>query len=128
MQVQARDGSYHNIRTLLDQASETTLISERIAHILSLPRKHCQGSKTGIGEKEINCKGIIKINCMSNQEEFSFETNAYIVKTLIMNLPSYSFPKPEWPALENLPIADPYLNLRRPVDLLLGVMFSATYY
>ncbi|XP_045456869.1 uncharacterized protein LOC123666892 [Melitaea cinxia] len=121
VQVQARDGTYYNIRALLDQGSETTLISERIAHILGLPRKHCKGTITGIGEKESNCKGIIKIKCRSNQEDFSFETDAYIMRTLIKNLPSYSFPKPEWPALENLPLADPYFNMRRPVDLLLGV-------
>ncbi|KOB70094.1 Uncharacterized protein OBRU01_15913 [Operophtera brumata] len=65
IRVEKEDGSYVNMRALLDQGSQTSLITENAAQLLGLPRKRCQGVITGIGAKQSNCKGAINIKCVS---------------------------------------------------------------
>ncbi|KOB71915.1 Uncharacterized protein OBRU01_11491 [Operophtera brumata] len=42
------------------------------------------------------------------------------MKSLIKNLPSYSFSKPDWSYLDHITLADPEFNISRPVDILFG--------
>lgn len=120
VQVQAANGHYFHLRALLDQGSQTSIITEKAAQLLSLPRRQCKGVITGIGAKENNCKGIINITIKSNNNEYSLNTDALIMKTLINNLPSQTLSRPSWTFLENIQLADPEFYKSRPVDLLLG--------
>lgn len=118
--VQGIDGNYHQMRALIDQGSQLSLISEKAAQILSIPRQKCKGVVSGVGIKESNCKGQININCTSTDSSYSFSTDVLIMKQLIRNLPNYTFKKPSWEYLEHINLADPDFNISRPVDILLG--------
>lgn len=120
IKVRANNGVYHNLRALIDQGSQTSLISEKAAQLLALPREKCKGAISGIGTKVSQCKGIINITCASVYTNYEFTTNALIMNTLIKNLPSYTFAKPTWSHLEDIPLADPEFYISRPVDILLG--------
>ncbi|KAH9638504.1 hypothetical protein HF086_007474 [Spodoptera exigua] len=120
IKIKAADGSYHVMRALLDQGSQTSLITENAAQILKLPRQKCKGVISGVGAKENNCKGMINIQCMSTEGDFNFETDVFIMKTLIKNLPTCSIPKPSWAYLKHIKLADPEFYKSRPVDILLG--------
>ncbi|CAG5022255.1 unnamed protein product [Parnassius apollo] len=113
VQVQANNGSYYKLRALLDQGSQTSIITEKAAQLLSLPRSQCS-------IKENNCKGVIKLTIKSNNSDFTLNTEALIMKTLINTLPNYTLDKPSWSFLENIQLADPEFYKSRRVDILLG--------
>ncbi|XP_072941856.1 uncharacterized protein [Epargyreus clarus] len=120
IKVQAADGEYHVMRALLDQGSQTSLISERAAQLLKIPRQRCKGVISGVGAKDSNCKGMISIQCFSLTCDYSFETDALIMKNLIKNLPTSTFSKPKWSYLDQIKLADPEFYISRPVEILLG--------
>lgn len=120
LKVQGVDGTYQNMRALIDQGSQTSLISEKAAQKLGLPRQRCKGVIFGVGAKENNCKGILNISCLSNQGDYTFTTEVLIMNNLVNNLPNNSFTKPTWDFLQNIQLADPNFNVSSPVDLLLG--------
>lgn len=120
VRVQSSDGTFIKLRALIDQGSQTSLITEKAAQMLQLPRQRCKGVIFGVGAKENNCKGVINITCSSVYSDYHFTTDIFIMKNLINNLPNRSFNKPDWSYLENVQLADPDFNVSRPVDLLLG--------
>lgn len=120
IKVQAVDGSFQRMRVLLDQGSQTSIITERAAQLLKLPRQKCNGYISGIGNKENSCKGMISIQCMSLINDFTFETDVFIMKKLVSNLPSHTFTKPNWPIFNQITLADPEFYRSRPIDILLG--------
>ncbi|XP_026740536.1 uncharacterized protein LOC113502962 isoform X1 [Trichoplusia ni] len=120
IKVQTEDGSFQILRALLDQGSQTSLISENAAQLLGIPRKKCPGVIWGVGEKETNCKGVMSIKCASINNNFEFEVDVYIMNKLVKNLPNRTFQRPTWSYLDNITLADPDFNISRSVDLLLG--------
>lgn len=124
--VQAADGSYHKLRALIDQGSQTSIISENAAQQLGLQRKRCKGVIFGVGAKESNCKGVMSINISSIYNDYSLNTDVFIMKQLINNLPNKSFAKPSWPFIAHIQLADPEFYVSRQVDLLLGADIYST--
>jgi hypothetical protein len=120
IKVKALDQSQVTLRALIDAGSQTSLVSERAAQILRLPRERCNGVIFGVGAKENNCKGVINITCSALNNQYTFNTDVYVMRNLINNLPNKSFKKPSWDFLENIDLADPEFYISRPVDILLG--------
>lgn len=120
LKVKSNDGSYLTLRALLDQGSQVNLITENAAQLLRLPRQKLNAVVSGIGTVSGDCKGSLRLKCKSIYSEYSFETQALIMKKLTNKLPNSTFEKTNWPHLENLKLADPDFNVSRPVDLLLG--------
>ncbi|KAF9424316.1 hypothetical protein HW555_000455, partial [Spodoptera exigua] len=120
IRVQKYDGSFLIMRALIDQGSQTSLITENAAQQLGLPRQRCKGVITGIGARNNACKGIININCSSRNDSYFFNTDVFIMKSLTKNLPTYTFAKPTWSYLENIELADPDFYVSRPIDILFG--------
>ncbi|CAH0730259.1 unnamed protein product, partial [Brenthis ino] len=54
IKVQKYDGTFVNMRALIDQGSQTSLITENAAQVLGQPRSRCQGVISGVGAKESN--------------------------------------------------------------------------
>ncbi|KAH9634604.1 hypothetical protein HF086_009256 [Spodoptera exigua] len=118
--VQGVDGTYHKMRALIDQGSQISLITENAAQRLGIPRVKCSGTITGIGTKTTSCKGRININCFSLSEDYTFNTDVFIMRNLTRNLPRFTFTSPTWEHLQDLDLADPEYNICRPIDILLG--------
>ncbi|KAH9634826.1 hypothetical protein HF086_012240, partial [Spodoptera exigua] len=120
IKIDASDGTQHNMRALIDQGSQISLITEHAAQLLGMKRQRCKGVIFGVGQKGNNCKGMITITCTSLYNNFKFETSALIMNNLIKNLPNKTFAKPDWSHIHNIHLADPEFYVSRPVDLLLG--------
>ncbi|CAF4958507.1 unnamed protein product [Pieris macdunnoughi] len=120
IKIQAADGSYKNMRALLDQGSQISIISENAAQLLKIPRQKCNGYISGIGNTENNCKGKISIKCLSIVNDYTFNTDVFIMKKLVRNLPSYTLPKPNWPELNHIKLADSEFYKSSPIDILFG--------
>ncbi|PZC75227.1 hypothetical protein B5X24_HaOG206534 [Helicoverpa armigera] len=121
LHIRASDGTYVTLRALLDQGSQVNLITENAAQILRLPRKRINVSVTGVGTVSGDCRGQLHLTCKSIHSNYTFETQALIMKKLTNNLPTTTFKKTVWPHLENLKLADPEYNVSRQIDLILGV-------
>lgn len=124
LKVKAADGTFIIIRGLLDQGSQISLISERAAQMLGLPRQRYHGSVSGIGHGSRQSKGIVSLNCQSIHDNFEFTTQALVITHVINNLPNMSFSKRSWPHLQHIKLADPHYNVSQPIDLL----FDASVY
>ena len=120
LKVRAVNGSFCILRALLDQGSQTSIITEHAAKALKIPRQRCKGIISGVGDKESNSKGMVTLQCSSLINDFSFETDALIMKQLIKNLPSCTLQKSNWSYLDHITLADPEFYKSRPVDILLG--------
>lgn len=120
VKVKAADGTYYNMRALLDQGSQISLITEAAAQTLGLKRQRCKGVIFGVGQNENSCKGKVTIECSSINNDFNFKLEALIMNNLIKSLPNKTFSKPAWSYLNNINLADPEFYKSRPVDLLFG--------
>lgn len=120
LKVKTIDGDYINLRGLLDQGSQISLITENAAQRLRLPRRKMSAVVSGVGSLGGNCKGAINLECTSIHSDYNFDLETLIMKKLISNLPTASFSIKNWDCLENLKLADPHFNISGPIDLLLG--------
>ncbi|KAH9636832.1 hypothetical protein HF086_017075 [Spodoptera exigua] len=119
LNVKASDGSYTQLRALLDQGSQIALISENAVQILGLKRQYYRASVSGIGSTQKQSKGLVSIECVSIYGDYHFTTQALVVSRVINNLPNASFSKQTWPHLSHTRLADPEYNISKPIDLLL---------
>lgn len=118
--VKNLDGNYITLRALLDQGSQVTLITENAAQRLRLHRRKLNAVVSGVGTALGNCKGQLNLECKSIHTEFTFETEALIMRKLVNNLPNSTFKTTTWDYLQNLKLADPDFNVPGPIDILLG--------
>ncbi|XP_049877550.1 uncharacterized protein LOC126374847 [Pectinophora gossypiella] len=86
--VTGASGESYTLRALIDQGSQVSLITGHAAQLLRLPRRKCKGIITGVGAKDNTCTGMLTISCNSLTEEFIFNADVYIMKSLTRNLPS----------------------------------------
>uniref|UniRef100_A0A2H1VXK6 SFRICE_020879 n=1 Tax=Spodoptera frugiperda TaxID=7108 RepID=A0A2H1VXK6_SPOFR len=118
--VETDDGTQIQLRALIDQGSQISLITEHAAQLLGSKREKCKGVIFGVGQRENHCKGMTTITCSSVYNDFKFQTSVFIMNNLIKNLPNNTFTKPSWSHLQNINLADPEFNNSRKVDLLFG--------
>ncbi|KAH9644482.1 hypothetical protein HF086_006015 [Spodoptera exigua] len=120
VKVMTVDGTYINLRALVDQGSQVNLITENAAQLLRLPRNKLTAKISGVGSVSGDCKGQLSITCKSIHSEYTFNTEALIMKKLINKLPNNTFERPEWSYLKDIKLADPEFNISRSVDILFG--------
>jgi hypothetical protein len=82
LKVQSIDGTYVTLRCLLDQGSQVNLLSENAAQLLKLPRHKLNATISGVGASSKDCKGRVKLSCMSMYSDFTFETQALIMNKI----------------------------------------------
>ncbi|CAK1599235.1 unnamed protein product [Parnassius mnemosyne] len=85
LQVMTANGSQIKLRALLDQDSQVNLITERAPQLLRLTRKRMNAAVTGVGSVSGDCKGCLNLSCKSVYSNYTFETEALIVKKLTNN-------------------------------------------
>lgn len=119
IRVRAIDGTYLTMRALLDQGSQTTLITENAAQLLGLPRQSLNASITGVGISAKRSKGKIQLHCLSIHDDYSFTTDALVMPKLVNSLPQITFESKKYPHLQHIKLADPEYNISKRVDILL---------
>lgn len=125
LKVRARDGTFMNMRCLLDQGSQINLITESAAQRLELERCNQNSSVFGVGTSAAQSNGAVQLICESRYNNYAFITDALVMPKLIGQLPNYTFEKQNWPHINNINLADPEYNISRPVDILLDAKVYA---
>ena len=111
-------------RVLLDPASTASFITEKLANQLQLPKQRQSICINGIGETQCTHtqNKTVRVDIKSTHDSSSLETlDAIVLRSLTKNLPLQSMPTGDWTHLESLWLADPYFNVSKPIDILLGV-------
>ena len=125
VQVHEPYGSSHTCRTLLDSASSTSFISERLTQSLGLPRRRLHAKIMGIAgiTHDLTSQYYTNLTISPvNNVQSEIQTQAVIMPQVTCNLPVQSVPfNPDWVHLSDITLADPDFGQPDQIDLLLGV-------
>lgn len=115
-------GHYQKIRALIDTGSQTSLIAQKCANRLGLPRHKFYSEIQGIGEMGINSQlGAVSLSLRPiSKNNSDLLVNAIILPRICSDLPSTPVPLDGWNHIKNLNLADPEFDKPGSIDLLLG--------
>ena len=122
--VNAPDGTSVEARALLDNASSTSFISERLAQSLCLPRANQSAKISGIAGLSHSSPTQSLANFSISPVRFPKMINitAVVVPKVTCDLPFHPIPfKAEWNHLSGIQLADPGFGRPGRIDVLLGV-------
>ena len=123
-------GQTTQARALLDSASSTSFVSERLAQLLRLPRRNHLARIAGIGGMSHRTFSQSVVNfrvAHTTSRGKSFEVQAIVLPKVTSELPHQpvAFDK-RWTHLSGIQLADPDFGSPGHVDILLGVdVFSS---
>jgi len=121
IRVSDRFGNLQEARALIDQGSEATIVTERLAQRLRLPRSHTSVAVFGVGGKQTGvAKGRVNLDVWSRAGETSTSTSTLILPRLTGYANSADLPSDDWSHIEGLELADPDFASNDPIDVLLG--------
>ncbi|XP_018375251.1 PREDICTED: uncharacterized protein LOC108769020 [Trachymyrmex cornetzi] len=120
--VESRSGQSSKAKVLIDQGSEVSLITERLAQRLQLSRTKSQIFLIGIGGKKSNkTKGLTSFQLKPHfTSTLEFPVTAHILPKLTAAVPSFSVKGFSWPHLNGLQLADPEYFVPSTIDIILG--------
>ncbi|KAF8797168.1 hypothetical protein HNY73_001462 [Argiope bruennichi] len=121
IKVKDHSGKFVKCRALIDNASQLSLISKKLAHQLNLPLKNTNHKLTGING--INAETSLHSCQVEFTPHFSsktFNLNALVVNKVTSLLPNFDIQIQHWPHLDNLILADPNFYISQQIDILLG--------
>ncbi|XP_012543645.1 uncharacterized protein LOC105841073 [Monomorium pharaonis] len=122
VEITARNGRTSQTRVLIDQRSEVSLITERLAQRLRLTRTRSQIPLVGIGAQQTTrTNGLATFIVAPHfDSRFRCTVNAHILPKLTTSLPSAKIEPHQWQHLNGLNLADPNYQSPGPIDLILG--------
>lgn len=120
--ISDRFGNPQEARALIDQGSEATIVSERLAQRLRLPRQRASVMVIGVGGQRTGvARGRISLRVSSRSGDCEVTTTALVLPRLTGYTNPASTTLERWSHLRDLDLADPDLNHSTdPVDILLG--------
>ena len=122
VKVIAPDGSVTQARALLDCAASTSLITERLAQQLRLPRRRSNFTINGVAGIDVRPRGTVsfKVAGVRNGGR-QIEVQASVLPKVTADLPTLPVsPVTHWKHLSGLEFADPDYGTPARVDILLG--------
>lgn len=123
--VEAPDGSMLKARALLDPASSSSFISERLVQSLGIPRSHNNVVVSGVAglASPFPFKSVATLTITpSHSSNRRVTFTAIVVPCVTSDLPLSTVSlRPDWTHLQGLPLADPQFGTPGRIDLLLGV-------
>ncbi|XP_071634235.1 uncharacterized protein [Temnothorax longispinosus] len=122
-----RHGRPHEVRALIDQGSEVSIVSESLVHRLHLPRSRTRMSIFGIGGSQSgSTRGKVSMSLTSTTTGATLTAVAFVLPRLSLYQGSAITCNTSWPHLQGLPLADPRFAANDPVELLLGAEVCST--
>ncbi|XP_071571308.1 uncharacterized protein [Temnothorax nylanderi] len=119
--VPDRRGEPHEVRALIDQGSEVSIVSESLVQRLRLPRSRTRMSIFGIGGSQSgSTRGKVSMSLTSTTTGATLTAVALVLPRLSLYRGSAIRCNTTWPHLQGLPLADPRFAANDPVELLLG--------
>lgn len=121
VRVKDNFGNFVKLRALIDSGSQVSFISESCVQILGLHRSNGRLSIMGVASTNAGVtKGQVKVNVFSSISLEMVSINAYILKNITADIPSYKINNSNKEILSTIKLADPKFNVAGSVDLLLG--------
>lgn len=87
IKIKSYDGSWTQIRALIDQGGEASVITERACQILKLNKSKCNVNVTHLSDTPSECSSFVSIHLQSCHNKFTIKSQALVMKSLI-SLPS----------------------------------------
>ncbi|XP_024883926.1 uncharacterized protein LOC112462412, partial [Temnothorax curvispinosus] len=114
-------GAWHSARALVDQGSEISMISERLAQQLKLPRLPVSISVFGIGgQKTCTARGRVSLSMSPRSGGAAMAISAIILPRLSAYASGTSAVAMSWAHIRGLSLADPDYSASDAIDVLLG--------
>lgn len=115
-----RNGKELILRSIVDQCSDASYISQSAVKQLQLSTKSVMIQTSGLGNvPTAESSAVVRFKIKSLYDEmFSIEVVAYVLPIVSTSRPTAIFPTIENP--NDLPLADPHYNMPGKVDMLLG--------
>ncbi|XP_071577595.1 uncharacterized protein [Temnothorax nylanderi] len=121
IKVSGLNGRHSIVRTLLDQGSVTTLITERLAQRLRLPRTRVSVSITGIGETAATARSAARVHVSARDGTGpSPSVSALVLKSLTTYVPQRVPDITNLLHIRKLPLADSDLTSAASIDVIIG--------
>ncbi|GFV03719.1 DUF1758 domain-containing protein [Trichonephila clavipes] len=119
--VKSKHGQQITCRSLIDNASQNSLISRQCADRLKLPLKHTNHKLVGVNET------FAETSLYSTNFEFSScvssdkcQVKALLVSKVTSAMPNFPIKYHEWPHIKDLTLTDPKFYFENEIDILLG--------
>ncbi|XP_071648524.1 uncharacterized protein [Temnothorax longispinosus] len=127
--IRVRDcfGIEHTARALVDQGSESSLVSESLVQRLKLSRAPTSVAVFGVGGKRTGrAQGLLALDISPRDGGPAISVSALILPRLTLYGGGVSADRATWPHLRELELADPDFAASDPVEILLGAdVFAA---
>ncbi|XP_050525660.1 uncharacterized protein LOC126896710 isoform X2 [Daktulosphaira vitifoliae] len=117
--VKSNRGEWEQYRVLLDSASQSNFITERMAQILRLPKTHVDQSVQGIGGNVQRIKSRVMVTANSRLNDYSVTLSCLVVKNITSNLPGIRL-NDSCVVPKAIVLADPRFTVPQKIDLLIG--------
>lgn len=113
-------GVWHTCRAILDNGSQSNLITNKFLKKLRLPRLPAQATVSGISNNTINIRHKVEVCVRSNCTSFEVTLNCLVIDKITENMPMVSFDSSFLKIPSNITLADPTFNQEGEIDMLLG--------
>ncbi|XP_062541434.1 uncharacterized protein LOC134209466 [Armigeres subalbatus] len=120
-------GREHPARALLDNGSQSNIISERLCQLLRLKRNKISVPVFGVGESSSSANHSVTTTIRSRHSDFEINLGFLVMPRITIDLPVISSPTNDWHAPKNLPLADPSFHKTGAIDMLLGAEHFFSY-
>ncbi|XP_058444228.1 uncharacterized protein LOC131425933 [Malaya genurostris] len=112
-------GKVFEVRALLDSASMSNFISEKLANRLSSRQSKVEINVSGIGQSQKRLNRTVTATVRSRISSFATKLQFLIIEKPTTNLPTVPVPISAW-NLPNVILADPKFYVPGKVDIILG--------
>ncbi len=123
--VKSPDGSKVKVRALLDSASSSSFVSERLVQSLCIPRSHHNITISGIAglTDQSPLKSVATLEIFHTPSSGKRITvNTIVVPKVTCELPTHPIKfNQNWTHLKDVSLADPHFNRPGQIDMLLGI-------
>ncbi|XP_076230264.1 uncharacterized protein LOC143176045 [Nomia melanderi] len=113
-------GIKRECRALLDSGSQSHFMSEKLANTLQLNREKINVRVSGISKLAKNIQHQAHTNIISRFNGFSKSISCLILPTITDNIPNRPVDSSLLGIPSNMFLADPYFNVPREVDMIIG--------
>uniref|UniRef100_A0A6P7GTX3 Uncharacterized protein LOC114340708 n=1 Tax=Diabrotica virgifera virgifera TaxID=50390 RepID=A0A6P7GTX3_DIAVI len=120
VKVADKNGNLHDCRVLLDSASQSNFISQRLHHILQLPKTKTNTSIFGIAQMHKNINYCVSVEMKSTINDFNKKLTCLILPNITGCTPQFSCDLTTLNIPNHITLADKHFYKPANIDLLIG--------
>ncbi|XP_045462033.1 uncharacterized protein LOC123672092 [Harmonia axyridis] len=114
------NGCKHSVRALLDAGSQTNFITSDLCKRLNLNTQPIKFAISGVGEAMSEIHSKVQVSIFSRLNNYNESISCLIIPKITQNLPIVSFDIDTLQVPTDINLADPNLNRRGKIEMLIG--------